>query len=62
MNEQEFQKVTNRLPEKDDLDRANCNEAGKLGHQQCGICPTCGKPRFMCTTVQSCEPDRYYKI
>lgn len=35
-------------PENDDLIRVNCPEAGNVGHYQCGWCPTCDKPRFVC--------------
>lgn len=43
-----FLKSTGYVPENDDLNRCNCNLAGKLGHQQCGWCKTCDKPVFMC--------------
>ena len=38
MNEIEFEKVTGRKPEQDDLERANCDQAGKIGHWGCGVC------------------------
>jgi hypothetical protein len=37
-----------REPVNDDLDRANCTEAGTVGHQSCGWCDMCDKPRFVC--------------
>jgi hypothetical protein len=37
-----------RIPEQNDLDRANCTEEGTIGHRSCGWCSTCDKPRFMC--------------
>lgn len=43
-----FEKLTGRLPEDDDLERVNCLRAGEDGHRQCGSCPTCGLPRFLC--------------
>ncbi len=55
-----FTNIVGRPPEQDDLDRANCDVAGTVGHSQCGICPTCGKPRFLCLTVEQCEPNRYH--
>jgi hypothetical protein len=45
----DFETIMNRLPEKDDLERANCPDAGKSGHWQCGICEH-NKPVFMCST------------
>jgi hypothetical protein len=35
-------------PRNDDLDRSNCPAAGTTGHQNCGWCTVCEKPRFMC--------------
>ncbi len=48
MNESEFKKLTGRDPVDDDLDRANCHEAGTLGHAYCGLCDSCGYPKFEC--------------
>lgn len=31
-----FEKATGRAPEDDDLNRANCPEAGLVGHMSCG--------------------------
>jgi len=45
--EKDFLDNTGRLPEIDDLDRANCEEAGQRGHSGCGICSH-KKPVFMC--------------
>lgn len=44
----EFERMTGFPPELDDLDRANCPKSGHVGHMFCGICPPCGKPRFIC--------------
>jgi hypothetical protein len=33
---QDFEKATGRLPENNDLERANCPQAGELGHFHCG--------------------------
>lgn len=38
MNAIEFEKKTGYKPENDDLDRVNCEDVGKIGHQQCGWC------------------------
>jgi hypothetical protein len=37
-----------RAPVNDDIERANCFQEGMLGHQSCGWCHDCMKPRFMC--------------
>jgi len=42
-----FLERTGRLPENDDLDRVNCKDAGKLGHNDCGVCMH-NYPMFMC--------------
>ena len=48
----DFIKNTGRAPEQDDLDRANCPDAGQPGHWQCGICEH-NKPAFMCSVCMS---------
>jgi hypothetical protein len=48
MNAKEFESIVGHPPEHDDLDRANCPLAGKEQHYMCGICPSCGQPRFVC--------------
>lgn len=45
--EKDFLDNTGYEPEQDDLDRANCEKAGQLGHSNCGICVH-KKPVFMC--------------
>ena len=45
---QEFEKRTTYKPEQDDLERANCEQAGTIGHWSCGWCVKHDKPRFMC--------------
>ena len=34
----EFFHQTGREPEQDDLERANCELAGQIGHVSCGLC------------------------
>lgn len=34
----DFKMIVGREPEQDDLERVNCNSAGKLGHECCGVC------------------------
>lgn len=40
-------------PVNDDLERVNCEQAGEIGHQQCGMCSVHDKPRFMCGCVNN---------
>lgn len=40
--------MTDREPERDDLERVNCDKAGEFGHFMCGICAEHTKPRFEC--------------
>jgi hypothetical protein len=40
------------VPLQDDLQRANCPEAGQVGHYQCGVCRKHDRPRFMCGCIQ----------
>lgn len=48
MDRKEFEELTGRPPENDDLDRVNCDKAGQFRHEMCGICCHCGQPRFVC--------------
>lgn len=52
MNAEDFKKSTGYEPINDDLERANCDKAGKFGHCLCGICRH-GTPMFTCGTCQS---------
>lgn len=45
---EEFKAATGHEPAQDDLERANCTQAGTPGHWGCGWCPDCNKPRFTC--------------
>jgi len=45
---QQFEEQFGIAPEQDDLERANCPEAGLPGHKQCGVCKEHKKPRFLC--------------
>lgn len=51
MTAEEFEKVTGRPPENDDLERATCDKAGEVGHFQCGMCQFHKQPRFICGCV-----------
>lgn len=44
-----FKEATGREPENDDLERVNCEKAGKVGHWGCGWCEKHSGPRFECT-------------
>ena len=48
ITEKEFKEMVGFAPENDDLDRANCDKAGEIGHMFCGICDKHKKPRFIC--------------
>ena len=58
MNSKEFMLLTGRLPENDDLERVNCNEAGSDGHIMCGTCEAHNMPvwegHYRCPT-RGCE-------
>jgi hypothetical protein len=43
----EFTRIVGREPQLDDLERANCQEAGATGHWGCGLCEH-GKPTYLC--------------
>ena len=57
MNEIEFMEATGYAPELDDLERANCPNAGTLEHWGCGICSH-GKPVFACKPCFFLPPDK----
>jgi hypothetical protein len=46
ITEMKFKAATGRLPEQDDLDRCNCNQAGQIGHFCCGWDAKANLPRF----------------
>jgi len=58
MNAIEFEKKTGYKPENDDLDRVNCEDVGKIGHQQCGWCEKHDKPRFECGCLADIMDDK----
>lgn len=43
-----FTKKVGKLPIDDDLERCNCQDAGKVGHFYCGWCKKCDLPIFIC--------------
>lgn len=47
VTEIEFNELVGRLPEQDDLERVNCEQAGTRGHSSCGLCKDCGYPNFI---------------
>lgn len=62
MNAKEFKKLTGHVPEQDDLERANCEDAGFMGHHYCGVCAECEQPSFMCVcTNEHHGENRKYK-
>jgi hypothetical protein len=56
MTADEFFAATGYHAQDDDLERANCEQAGMVGHIACGVCEH-GKPVFMCPPcfVESCN-------
>lgn len=57
MNEEEFTARFGHPPERDDLDRVNCEQAGQPGHIGCGVCehdkPTCECETCFCRLSQT---------
>lgn len=51
MSEEEFEVAFGYKPANDDLHRVNCDQAGKVGHWQCGFCPVHNRARFMCGCI-----------
>jgi hypothetical protein len=49
-----FKAAMGRDPIQDELERANCAQAGEMGHWGCGWCENCNKPRTICP----CETNR----
>lgn len=63
MTPDQFRLVVGRDPQQDDMERANCDKAGQLGHSNCGVCEH-QLPVFLCHEcfVRSCghgEPVKY---
>src|SRR5688572_18281159 len=48
MTAEQYEQKTGRAPDQDDLQRANCDRVGKVGHENCGWCEECDGPRFEC--------------
>lgn len=51
MDEKEFEKLVGRKPERDDLERVNCDKVGQPGHSTCGFCTVCNKPKYECMGI-----------
>ena len=47
ITEEYFKEAVGSAPEQDDLDRCNCERAGKVGHFDCGWNTAHNKPNFM---------------
>lgn len=58
MTREEFQRRTGREPVNDDIERATCPLAGRIGHKHCGLCPH-GLPRF--EVCYGCHPEWHGK-
>lgn len=48
MTPEQFQVATGRVPERDELERVNCDKVGEKGHRLCGWCIPCNRPRYDC--------------
>ena len=48
ITKEKFAKATGRSPVNDDMERVNCEQAGKFGHSACGWCDDCNLPVFQC--------------
>lgn len=48
ITQEQFKQATGHEPRHDDLERANCDQAGQIGHYSCGWCEQCNRPRFQC--------------
>jgi hypothetical protein len=55
-----FKKATGQEPKQDDLDRSNCPDAGKVGHDCCGWNSLCNLPNFM-APYASVKVERFAK-
>ena len=58
VDEVRYEVLTGYAPENDDLERANCQEAGTTGHLACGLCATCGKPAWTCVHLAETLAER----
>ena len=58
---EKFIAVVGRDPIMDELDRCNCPLEGEVGHFQCGWCPKCQYPRFMCGHIMCGHVDAEYE-
>lgn len=52
---EQFIAATGREPQDDDLERVNCEHAGKLGHWCCGWNQELNKPQFDVGPIKSPE-------
>jgi hypothetical protein len=60
MTVEEFYMATGCWPQDDDLERANCEQAGMAGHTSCGICEH-GKPVFVCVPCFAATANKPFK-
>jgi hypothetical protein len=58
VDEVAYEVLTGFAPENDDLERANCENAGETGHLACGLCSTCGKPTWTCSHLAETLAER----
>lgn len=48
ITEEKFLEIFGVPPILDELERVNCENAGEIGHFDCGICLECNFPNFSC--------------
>lgn len=58
ITEEQFTLATGSAPRDDDMERANCPDAGKIGHWSCGWNHKRNLPRFMCGSDDEEPADR----
>lgn len=49
---EKFKQATGQEPERDDLDRCNCKDKGRIGHWSCGWDHEANLPVFMTGTMK----------
>jgi len=66
VNRREFETLVGRPPDQDDLHRANCTQAGDVGHLMCGLCYVCNQPKFVCGGIwghsASMKPPKPFEV
>lgn len=48
IDEKQFKEMVGREPQEDELELCNCQKAGTIGHNHCGVCELHNQPRNVC--------------